>query len=210
MPIQLQKNMRILFQGDSITDAGRGKPPGLGTGYARIAADIMLSRAPELGLTIMNRGISGNRAKDLVERWGRDCVELKPDVVSIMIGINDTWRAFDSDDPTTAEAFEASYRTILERTRDESGAKIVMVEPFVLACPPDRVAWRADLDPKIAAVRRLAREFTDVYVPLDGLFAEACTRVAPDYWAPDGVHPTGPGHAFIALEWLKAVVGSAL
>jgi len=149
MPIQLQKNMRILFQGDSITDAGRGKPPGLGTGYARIAADIMLSRAPELGLTIMNRGISGNRAKDLVERWGRDCVELKPDVVSIMIGINDTWRAFDSDDPTTAEAFEESYRTILERTRDESGAKIVMVEPFVLACPPDRVAWRADLDPKI-------------------------------------------------------------
>jgi acyl-CoA thioesterase-1 len=207
MPIDLEKGARILFQGDSITDAGRGKPPGLGTGYARIAADILLSRMPELGLTVMNRGISGHRAKDLVGRWGRDCIELKPDVVSIMIGINDTWRAFDSGDPTSADDFEASYRTILVRTQTELGAKIVMVEPFVLECPPDRVAWRADLDPKIAAVRRLAREFADVYVPLDGIFAEACTRVTPEYWAADGVHPTGAGHAFIALEWLKAVVG---
>ena len=210
MPIDLAKGARILFQGDSITDAGRGKPPGLGTGYARIAADILLSRAPELGLTVMNRGISGHRAKDLVDRWDRDCIELKPDVVSIMIGINDTWRAFDSGDPTAADDFEASYRTMLVRTRTELGAKIVMVEPFVLECPPDRVAWRADLDPKIAAVRRLAREFADVYVPLDGIFAEACTRVEPKYWAADGVHPTGPGHAFIALEWLKAVVGIGL
>jgi len=207
MPIELKAGARILFQGDSITDAGRGKPPGLGNGYARIASDILLSQLPELGLAPMNRGISGNRAKDLVERWDRDCIELKPDVVSIMIGVNDTWRAFDSNDPTTAEAFEESYRTILDRTRAELGAKIVVIEPFVLPCPPDRVAWRADIDPKIAAVRRLAREFADVYVPLDGILAEACTRVAPEYWAADGVHPTGAGHAFIALEWLKAVTG---
>ncbi|MHC4249903.1 MAG: SGNH/GDSL hydrolase family protein [Planctomycetota bacterium] len=168
MAIELKKGMCILFQGDSITDAGRGAPPGLGTGYVQIAAGILLCRAPDLSLTVINRGISGNRVKDLVGRC---------------------------------------FRTILEQTREALGAKIVIVEPFVLPCPADRAQWREDLDPKIAAVRRLAREFADVYVPLDGLFAEACVRVAPEYWAGDGVHPTGPGHAFIALEWLKAVTG---
>ncbi len=210
MAIELKTGARILFQGDSITDAGRGAPPGLGTGYVHIAAGVLQAAAPDLGLTVMNRGISGNRVKDLVGRWDRDCIELEPDVVSIMIGVNDTWRRFDSNDPTTAESYEESYRAILERTRAETGAQVVIVEPFVLPCPPDRVAWREDLDPKIAAARRLAREFADVYVPLDGLLAGASTRVAPEYWAADGVHPTGPGHAFIALEWLKAVAGIGL
>ncbi len=210
MAIEFKKDMRILFQGDSITDAGRGAPEGVGNGYVKIAAGILLCRAPDLGLTIMNRGVSGNRAKNLVSRWDRDCIALRPDVVSIMIGINDTWRRYDSGDPTPVEAYEESYRTILQRTRDQIGAKIVMVEPFVLPCPPDRVAWREDLDPKLAAARRLAREFADVYVPLDGLFAEACVGVAPEYWAGDGVHPSDAGHAFIALEWLKAVVGLRL
>lgn len=208
MALELEPGSRILFQGDSITDAGRGAAPeGLGCGYVQIAAGILRATWPEQALEIVNRGISGNRAVDLVARWDRDCIALKPDVVSVMIGVNDTWRRFDSGDPTPAEKFEESYRTILRRTRDELGAKIVMLEPFVLPCPPDRVAWRADLDPKIDAVRRLAREFADVYVPLDGIFAEACVRVRPEYWAGDGVHPSNAGHALIALEWVRAVAG---
>jgi lysophospholipase L1-like esterase len=198
----------MLFQGDSITDAGRGgTPDGMGRGYAALAAMTMQALFPEKRLEFLNRGVSGNRAKDLLARWDRDCIELAPGVVSIMIGINDCWRRFDSNDPTPAEAFERDYRRVLERTRDELGAKIVMIEPFLLPHPEDREAWRADLDPKIAAARRLAREFADVYVPMDGVFASKLTVSPPSYWAADGVHPTPAGHGLIALEWVAAVSG---
>jgi acyl-CoA thioesterase-1 len=206
--IDVTDNMKILFQGDSITDAGRGaSPTGLGHGYAYTVASLLGALHPSKRLAFTNRGISGNRAKDLGTRWQRDCIDLKPDVVSIMIGINDTWRHYDSNDPTPAERFEAEYRAILRRTKTEIGARIVILEPFLLACPPDRLRWREDLDPKIDAVRRLARECADVYVPLDGLFAAACQEAPPEYWATDGVHPSPAGHGFIALQWVRAVTG---
>jgi lysophospholipase L1-like esterase len=203
--------MRILFQGDSITDAGRASDPdGLGRGYVYIASSLLRATFPGRRLEILNRGVSGNRARDLEARWTRDCVELKPDLVSILIGINDTWRRYDSNDPTSAADFEAAYRRILERTRDETRARIVVMEPFLLPCPEDRLDWREDLDPRIDAVRRLARQFAHVYVPLDGAFAAAAVAVGPEYWAEDGVHPTPAGHALIAAEWLKAVAGLRL
>ena len=207
--ITLATGMRILFQGDSITDCDRdghtARP--LGTGYAFMIASRLAARYPELGLVFTNRGISGNRARDLEARWDVDCLTLAPDVVSILIGINDTWRRFDHGDATGGEAFRASYRSILQRTRDRLGAKIVICEPFVLPVPPDRAAWREDLDPKIAAARDLARDFGAVYVPFDGMFAAASTTVDPSYWAADGVHPTDAGHALMAEEWIRRVVG---
>jgi len=120
--------------------------------------------------------------RDLQARWQADCLDLKPDWVSIMIGINDTWRRYDRNDPTAAADYAAGYRDILARTRDEAGAGLILLEPFVLPCPDDRKAWREDLDPKIAAVRELAREFNAIYVPLDGLFAAACGRREPAFW----------------------------
>jgi lysophospholipase L1-like esterase len=126
-------------------------------------------------------------------------------VVSILIGINDTWRRYDSNDPTSAEAFEQSYRDILTRTRENTDALIVMMEPFVLPYPQDRLTWREDLDPKIQVVRSLAREFEAALIPLDGIFAQAACRREPEYWAADGVHPTLNGHALIAREWLETV-----
>lgn len=207
MSVLIAKNSLVLFQGDSITDAGRNRadPNGLGNGYAMLAAALFQALHPERNVRFLNRGISGNRAKDLRNRWTEDCIDLRPDWVSIMIGINDTWRRFDSNDPTSVEAYETALRAILERTRDEIGARLVLVEPFVLPHPEDRKAWRGDLDGRIGAVHRLAKEFGAVLVPMDRIFADNCRDVEPRFWAEDGVHPSMPGHGLIAYSWMKAV-----
>jgi lysophospholipase L1-like esterase len=205
----IENNALVLFQGDSITDAGRSRSDdaGLGGGYVNMIAAWLSARCPERRIRFLNRGISGNRAKDLLARWQADALDLKPNWVSIMIGINDTWRRYDRGDPTSAEDYEASYRAILELTRRQTSARLVICEPFLLPHPPDRIPWREDLDPKIAAARRLAREFEALYVPLDGIFAAASTQRECAFWAADGVHPTQAGHALIAQSWLRAVGG---
>ncbi|WP_088835142.1 SGNH/GDSL hydrolase family protein [Paenibacillus tyrfis] len=197
----------VLFQGDSITDCGRNREIGtdLGRGYALIASALFASKYPEKQVQFINRGISGNRVKDLQQRWQEDCLDLKPTWVSIYIGINDTWRRYDRNDPTSVEAFAEGYRDLIVRTKETLDAKLILVEPFVLPVPEDRKRWREDLDPKINAVRELAREFETLYVPLDGLFAAASTKAPSAYWAPDGVHPSPAGHALIANAWLEAV-----
>lgn len=197
----------VLFQGDSITDAGRSRDDlsNLGLGYPMLAAGFFQARYPESGVEFVNRGISGNRVCDLKARWKQDCIDINPTVVSILIGINDTWRRYDSNSPTSVDQFEADYRHILTQIREELCAHIIMMEPFVLPHPEDRKAWREDLDPKIHVVRALATEFEAALIPLDGLFAQACTRREPAFWAADGVHPTLAGHGLIARAWLDTV-----
>lgn len=203
----LNNNDVVLFQGDSITDWGRNREDGasLGVGYSLMVASRLGHLYPEKNITFLNRGIGGNRTIDLQKRWDKDCLELKPNVLSIMIGINDTWRRFDNNENTPVEQYEARYRDLLQRATDKLDVKLVMMEPFVLPVPEDRKLWRADLDPKIHVVRELAREFGAVLVPLDGLFAEASTKADPAFWALDGVHPSPAGHGLIAEAWLKAV-----
>ncbi|MEK3944507.1 SGNH/GDSL hydrolase family protein [Paenibacillus sp. FSL H3-0310] len=202
-----QQNDVILFQGDSITDWGRNHEDAssLGVGYAMMVAARLGYLYPEKNLTFINRGIGGNHIVDLQGRWDQDCLDLKPTWVSIYIGINDTWRRFDSGEETTPEQFEASYRDLIERTQKSLDAKLVLIEPFVLPVPEDRRTWRQDLDPKIHIVRELAREYGAPLVPLDGLFAAASVKAEPAYWAYDGVHPTPAGHALIADAWLKTM-----
>lgn len=197
----------VLFQGDSITDAGwvRDDPNSLGGGYAMMAASWFEAMYPAKGVKFLNRGVSGNRASDLEARWQKDCLDLKPNWVSIMIGINDTWRRYDSNDPTSTEAFEKSYRNILVQARNKLDARLVLIEPFVLPVPEDRKQWRIDLDPRIHVVRSLAIEFKAILLPLDGIFAAASAQRPPAFWAADGVHPSPAGHALIAQSWLKAV-----
>lgn len=204
-PLPFKEKQTILFQGDSITDAGRDKndPHHLGNGYANMVAAIFNALHPELRLRFINRGLSGNRAADLAARWHEDCIALRPSWVSILIGINDTWRRYDRNEPTEAGQFEAHYRKLLNDTQQQIGAKLILCEPFLLPCPPDREKWREDLDPKIQVVRRLAREFQAIYVPLDGLFAASSMKREPEFWAHDGVHPSQAGHALIAHHWLK-------
>lgn len=198
---------RILFQGDSVTDCGRDRVDSysLGTGYPNLVAAYLWAHYSELELTILNRGVSGDRVYDLVDRWNTDCIQLKPDWVSILVGINDTWRRYDSNILSPIDEFTAAYRQLLELTQRDTTARIILCDPFVLNYPADRVAWRADLNPRIEAIRQLAAEFSAIYIPLDGLMASACTKAEPAFWAADGVHPTLAGHGVIASAWLGAI-----
>lgn len=202
----IKNNSKVLFQGDSITDCGRSKEnlSDLGAGYPMITAALFGALHPDIKVEFINRGISGNRVKDLAARWGRDCIDLKPDIVSILIGVNDCWRRYDRNDPTSAEQFEEKYREILSAVKSETPADIIILEPFVLPYPEDRAKWREDIDPKIDAARRLAREFAAEYIPLDGIFNSYSVKKHPSFWAADGVHPTKSGHALIAKQWLCA------
>ncbi|HJP82534.1 MAG TPA: SGNH/GDSL hydrolase family protein [Fimbriimonadaceae bacterium] len=193
--------MRIVFQGDSITDCGRDRSDlsSLGNGYVRLVANA-------LGGTneYINQGVSGNRIYDLEARWSKDCLDHKPDLVMLLIGINDTWRKFDSNVDSPVEEFEPALERICRQVV-ESGSKLILLEPFVLPIPPDRVKWRVDLDPRIHAVRRVAAKHADAYVPLDGLFAAAtCQHDIADL-AADGVHPEEAGHRLIADHLLGAI-----
>jgi lysophospholipase L1-like esterase len=196
----------VLFIGDSITDAGRNRedPSSLGSGYAAMAAGRFIADNPGHRVRFLNRGIGGNRAIDLVSRWDTDCLAHKPDVVSVMIGINDTWRRYDSDDPTPVEDFAERYRRVLTATVDQ-GASLILLEPFLVPVREQLWDWREDLDPKVVVVRRLAHEFGATLVPTDGLLAQAATESSPQEWSSDGVHPTPAGHALIARAWLAAV-----
>ncbi|MEK5059026.1 GDSL family lipase [Paenibacillus sp. FSL H7-0326] len=204
---RIEDQATVLFIGDSITDCGRNydNVGDLGRGYAMMVAAELNFRYPEKQIQFMNRGINGNRVTDLEQRWEQDCLAHNPTWVSIYIGINDTWRWYDSKAETSADEFYRTYRELLVRTKEHTNANIVLIEPFVLPVPEDRKGWRVDLDPKIHAIRELAREFGTYYVPLDGLFAQASTKAEPAYWAGDGVHPTDAGHALIARAWLDAV-----
>ena len=207
MNLATAKNPLILFQGDSITDAGRNReePWNLGTGYALMVAGWFKALFPEVNAAFLNRGISGDRVVDLKARWQEDCLDLKPDLISIMIGINDCWRRYDSNMPMPVEMFEANYREILKETKERLDAEIVLCEPFVLPVLEGQENWYEDLGPKIQVVRKLAREFNALLIPYDGIFAKAATVQKPAYWLFDGVHPTEAGHALIAREWLKHV-----
>jgi len=209
--ISLAAGAKILFQGDSITDAGRsGRPDrdtALGGGYVSMCAKMLAERRPDLGLKVLNRGIGGNRIYDLEARWTQDCIALQPDVFSILIGINDTWRRYDRNMISSPADFEACYRRILDRVRNETKAQLVIMEPFLLPMPKDREAWCEDLDPRIHVVRHVARDYRALYVPLDGIFAASSCEQKMSHWVTDGVHPTQSGHKLIAESWIAAVLG---
>lgn len=205
--MKIKEKSTVLFQGDSVTDCGRSRDNDdfMGNGYANMIAAWLSATYPEKDITFINRSVSGNRSINLVERWDKDCLALEPDLVSILIGINDCWRRYDRNDPTSTQDFENNYRRILTDTKEKLDADIVLCEPFVLPVSDDRKQWREDLDPKIQVVRRLALEFDALYVPFDGVFANACTRKEPSFWAADGVHPTQAGHALMAKTWIHAL-----
>lgn len=194
--------MKILFQGDSITDACRNYDDyhDLGRGYAKYAAEAIASRHPEEEFEFIDLGINGHQTIDLKNRWHRDCIDLQPDLVSILIGINDTWHRCGERNWLENEIFEANYRYILEETKNKTNAKIIMIEPF-LANVPDKEYFREDLNFKIDVVRKLAKEYADEFIPLDGIFAEACIHADALAWTDEGIHPTANGARLIARHY---------
>lgn len=199
--------MKLLFQGDSITDAGRDYSDAhdMGNGYPKYASAMIADTFRETEFEFVNQGISGNRSIDLLNRMQSDLIDLSPDVVSILIGINDVWHRHSHCKEMTDEQFEANYRTILERIRKETHAKILIIAPFLLHAP-DKESWREEVDRIIAIVRRLAKEYADAYLPLDEIFAkELPLAPSPAYYSEDGVHPNAEGSALIAEHYLRAV-----
>ena len=191
--------MRILLTGDSITDSSRDRsdPSGLGLGYvARVATHL-----PDA--EILNTGISGNRISDLRDRWERDVMAHQPDVLSIMIGINDTWHSFRDKDTVSSSEFETDYRALLDAAQRAGIARIMMMEPFLVPVEATQWEWRVDLDAKIAVVRRLAHEYDADLVATDGPLAQVASRLGPRMLVHDGVHPTSAGHALLAEWWLE-------
>lgn len=198
--------MRILFQGDSITDCGRNRSDNssLGSGYPKYVRQYLEECYPQLQFELINKGISGHRTENLVERWQEDAVDIQPDVVSILVGVNDTWHHVDEMDWVSNEVFEKNYRFLLEEIKTKTNAKIIMLEQFVLDFP-DMRCFHNDIDEKIQIVRRLAAEYADRYIPLDGLFASACVAEPPEHWTVEGVHPTDEGHQLIADYYFDAL-----
>lgn len=201
----------ILFIGDSVTDVGRERTDAadLGQGYPLMIANALKERYSELELTFSNRGIGGDKLNDMADRWDVDCLSLNPTVVSILIGINDTWHTVGKDQFGSQEnlqQFEQQYRTLLKSLVEKSVRRIILMEPFVLPYPVDREMWRSDLDPRIQVVRKLAREFQADLIPLDGLLnAIGIKQGFAFLTGEDGVHPTKEGHEMIAEIWLDTV-----
>ena len=200
-------NSRILFQGDSITDSGRNynNSESLGTGYVMMANTWFSAKYPEIRVTFLNRGISGNRVRNLRHRWQKCCLDLKPNVVSILIGVNDTLGRYFWKSPTSLEEFENDYRMILQQTNDLLDAKIVLLEPFLLSDAKNLYGLKRNLENMVEITRKLSREFGTYIVPLNRVFEDAEKIREPSFWSADGIHPNSEGHALIAQNWLKTI-----
>ena len=202
-----EAGQKILFIGNSITDSDRrGASAPFGTGYVSMVRSLLLARYPELGLTFVNRGISGNTTRDLAERWGRDVIAERPDWLSVKIGINDVWRAFGGNphEAVPLQEYIAILREVLDHTRRETGARLILIEPYMIEA--DRAhPMRRQMDRYGDAVTRLAGELGAVLVRAQHAFDVALQQTNPEHWSHDQIHPNGPGHAIIALEFLRAI-----
>ena len=213
------QNGTVLFQGDSITDAGREKSKQLpnsadsfGRGYAFIAGAALLDFFSHMGISVYNRGISGNKVYQLAERWQKDCLDLKPDLLSILIGINDYWHKRNGNYDGTVEKYETDYRNLLKNTREVlPDINLVICEPFAL---PGTTAvdetWVEPVKAYQEVALKLSKEFKALFVPFQRVFDEAIKHAPATYWAPDGVHPSMAGAHLMASAWGKTVLGIEL
>jgi lysophospholipase L1-like esterase len=202
----------VLFQGDSITDCLRDRtrswpndPAALGAGYVGRLAGDLLAESPGAGWQFHNRGISGDRSVDLLARWRRDTLALKPDLVSILVGVNDTWHEFLNGNGVPVARYAELYRMILADTRAaRPGVRLVLGEPFSLPGGDFKAEWVPELRERATVVRELAREFSAAFVPYQQMFDEARSRYSAAELAADGVHPSPLGHQLMAQAWRAA------
>jgi lysophospholipase L1-like esterase len=204
----LRHAQHIVFIGDSITDCGhRDRVQPDGDGYMSLVRALVTARRPELGLKWTNRGIGGDTVRDLSERWERDVVDLQPDWLSVMIGINDVWRAFGNrpEEAVPLDEFEQTLRHLLERAVEATGCRLILADPYFIELDLTD-PQRAESDRYASVVGGLAKEFGALHVPVQAAFDRALTVSPPSLWADDRVHPNLGGHAVIAEAYL-AVLG---
>ena len=200
---------RVLFQGDSITDCGRDRENDLlmGRGYATNVAQSLGYDYPG-EYEFINKGISGNRVVDLYARIKRDLINLKPDYMSILIGVNDVWHEIGSGNGVSTEKYEKIYDMLISEVLEAlPNIKIMILEPYVVKGTATEEAWNrfsADVAEKAAAAKRVAEKYNLKFIPLQEKFDEMGKIIPEPYWTGDGVHPANPGHELIAREWIKA------
>ena len=210
----LKNGAVILFQGDSITDGNRGRNTDpnhiMGHGYAFSIASRIGADYPEKRYQFYNRGISGNKVNDLEKRWQTETLDLKPDVLSILVGVNDSSSVVFNREPViSVEKYEEIYNSLLEQTKAAFPTILfVLCEPFILKggrVTENWEAYRSDIVQRQTIVRKLAVKYDAVFVGFQEVFDKACNKAPADYWIWDGVHPTVAGHELMAREWLKQV-----
>ena len=212
--ITLTRESVILFQGDSITDAGRNKedmgyntPRILGSGYAMLAAADLLEEYAPLNLKIYNRGISGNKVYQLAERWDKDCLDLKPDVLSILIGVNDFWHKLNGQYNGTVDVYRNDLIALLERTKNTlPDVKLIICEPF--AVPGVKAVderWFPEFYGYQKAAREIAERFNAVFIPFQKVFDEGIKKAPATYWTGDGVHASFAGAKLMAEAWTEVI-----
>ena len=207
---------RLLFIGDSITDMKWGRNEKdrnhyLGHSFVFLIASRLHTDLADAKLQFFNRGKSGNTVGDLKQRWQRDAIEMKPDVLTILIGVNDVGRASRADKQVDLEQWQADYRHILSASREANPKlKIVLLDPFVL--PVTRLAepkawnqWNGECVKLRKIVKQLAADYKAIHIPTQAVFDKACQDTEPSHWIWDGVHPLPQGHELIARSWIEAV-----
>ncbi|SOD80459.1 SGNH/GDSL hydrolase family protein [Spirosoma fluviale] len=211
---QKETGLVFLFQGDSITDGNRGRNTDpnhiMGHGYAYSIASRIGADFPDLAFSFYNRGISGNKITDLQKRWQPDTLALKPDVLSILIGINDTAAAINKPaEATTPEQFEIIYRSLLDECRRANPDTLfVLGIPFVYPVGSRKdnwERWQSDTQSRQVAIRKLSVEFNAVVVDYPAILDKAISGKSIDYWVWDGIHPTVFAHELMAREWIQQV-----
>ena len=212
--ITIKEGNVILFQGDSITDAGRDKnaktpntSPMMGSGYVMLAAGKLLFKYAEKNPVVYNKGISGNKVYQLAERWDTDCLDLKPDVLSILVGVNDFWHTQSNNYKGTVKNYEEDYRALLKRTRNAlPDVKLLIGEPFAVSgVKAVDDSWYPGFNEYREVARKIADEFNAVFIPYQKVFDEAQRRAPGIYWTHDGVHASLAGAQLMADAWMQAV-----
>jgi len=209
MGIPFRNNDRIVFVGDSITESGRFSQPPLGNGYVYIFYNLLLAKYPEIDVEVINSGISGNTVKDLMNRWDDDVISLKPNWISIMIGINDIHRYLGGVDPDLdPESYYNIYRSILEKTtRALPNVRLILISPFYISIAKD--GWRKrvleTIPMYIEKVEKLSREFSAIYIDMHRKFMDILRYRDPMTYTHDAIHPNFAGHMIIALTILETL-----
>ena len=201
--------MKILFQGDSITDVGRNTHNGslvsIGQGYPCLVASRLGADEPGK-YEFVNLGISGNRIVDVYARIKCDCWNHEPDLLSVLIGVNDVWHEFGGKNGVEADRFYNVYKMLVTDTMNKlPNIRMILMEPFVLKAAATEGAWdafRSETEKRADAVRRIAEECRQTFLPLQEMFDRAAERAPASYWLGDGVHPTPAGHQLIADAWI--------
>jgi lysophospholipase L1-like esterase len=212
--IKLSDGQTILFQGDSITDSGRNKEDtgfntsrALGSGYPMLAGAELLEKFSGSNLKIYNKGISGNKVFQLAERWDKDCLDIKPDILSILIGVNDIWHKLNGQYNGTVEVYKRDYIALIERTkRALPQVKLIICEPFAIKgvkAVDDK--WYPEFYGYQKAASEIAEQFGAIFIPFQNIYDEAQKQAEASYWTGDGVHPTLAGAQLMAHAWLQTI-----